>query len=87
MDSDILDMFFAFTGNTHLDGFKPARLLYLVIDDRLVLVDALVPSAREDHILETEREDRTKCDIILLSFTKRAFKGLLMAASLLLHPV
>ena len=37
---------------THLDGFKPARLLDLVVDDRLVLVKPLVSGPREDDVLE-----------------------------------
>lgn len=39
------------SGETHFYRFKPARLLHLVIDDRLVLVDAFVSSSREDHVL------------------------------------
>lgn len=36
---------------THFYCLEPARLLHLVVDDRLVLVDALVASSGEDHIL------------------------------------
>lgn len=32
--------------------FKPARLLHLVVDDRLVLADTFVSSSREDHVLD-----------------------------------
>lgn len=39
------------SGETHFYRFKPARLLHLVVDDRLVLVDALISSSREDHVL------------------------------------
>lgn len=43
---------------THLNCFKPARLLDLVVDDGLVLEDPLVPGAGEDHILEREKKPR-----------------------------
>lgn len=36
---------------THFYRLEPARLLHLVVDDRLVLVDALVARSGEDHIL------------------------------------
>lgn len=36
---------------THFYCLEPARLLHLVVDDRLVLVDALVAGSGEDHIL------------------------------------
>lgn len=36
---------------THFYCLEPARLLHLVVDDRLVLVDAIVASSGEDHIL------------------------------------
>lgn len=39
-------------GGTYFYCLEPARLLDLVVDDRLVLVDALVSGTREDHVLE-----------------------------------
>jgi len=42
--------------NIHLYGFKPAGLLHLVVDDRLVLIDPLISSSGEDHILDGEKE-------------------------------
>lgn len=45
-------------GGTYFYGLKPARLLDLVVDDRLVLVNALVSGAGEDHILEAEEGGR-----------------------------
>lgn len=44
-------------GEAHLDGFKPAWLLDLVVDNRLVLHDPVVPSAREDHVLQEGRRE------------------------------
>lgn len=41
---------------SHLYGFEPPGLLHLVVDDRLILVDALVSGSREDHILDKEEE-------------------------------
>lgn len=43
--------------HTNLYCFKPAWLLYLVIDDRLVLIDPLISSSGEDHILDREDGD------------------------------
>ena len=45
---------------TNLDGFKPAWLFYLVVDDRLVLQDALVSSTREHHVLKERERERWK---------------------------
>lgn len=42
------------SGKTHFYCFKPAWLLHLVVDDRLILIDALVSGSREDHILDKE---------------------------------
>lgn len=42
---------------TYLYCFKPAWLLYLVIDDRLVLTDPLISSSRKDHILDKHKEN------------------------------
>lgn len=44
-------------GETHLYRFKPPRLLYLVVDDRLVLINAFVSSPRENHVLHTRKEN------------------------------
>lgn len=41
---------------THLNCFKPAWLLHLVVDDRLVLIDAVVSGSGEDHALDEEEE-------------------------------
>lgn len=41
----------------HLYCFKPAWLLHLVVDDRLVLIDPVISSSREDHILDTRKEN------------------------------
>lgn len=45
---------------THFYCFKPAWLLHLVIDDRLVLIDAIISSSREDHILDKEMKKTHK---------------------------
>lgn len=63
---------------TNLYCFKPAWLLYLVVDDRLVLIDALISSSREDHILDEEKEThrssyRTKPLVIWLYWHSRRF--------------
>lgn len=42
---------------THLYGFKPAGLLHLVVDDGLVLNDAIISGSGEDHILESDKEE------------------------------
>lgn len=51
---------------THLYCFKPAWLLHLVVDDRLVLIDPLISSSREDNILNIKKENTQivikKCD-------------------------
>lgn len=44
-------------GGTYFYCLEPTRLLDLVVDDWLVLVDALVSSAGEDHVLEAEERD------------------------------
>lgn len=45
-------------GGTYFYCLEPARLLDLVVDDRLVLVNALVSGAGEDHVLEAEEGGR-----------------------------
>lgn len=45
---------------THFYCFKPAWLLHLVIDDRLVLIDAIVSSSGEDHVLDKEMKKTHK---------------------------
>lgn len=37
---------------TNLYRFKPAGLLYLVVDNRLVLIDPFISSSGKDHILD-----------------------------------
>lgn len=44
-------------GGTYFYCLEPTWLLDLVIDDWLVLVDALVSSTGEDHILEAEERE------------------------------
>lgn len=44
---------------TYFYCLEPARLFDLVVDDRLVLVDALISGAGENHVLE-ERERKRK---------------------------
>lgn len=45
---------------THFYCFKPAWLLHLVVDDRLILIDALISGSREDHILNKEMKKTQK---------------------------
>lgn len=51
---------------SHLHRLVPARLLHLVVDDRLVLGNAIVAGTREDRLLlqggggDREREKRQK---------------------------
>lgn len=51
---------------SHLHRLVPARLLHLVVDDRLVLGDAIVAGTREDRLLlqggggGSERENEQK---------------------------
>lgn len=44
---------------TYFYCLEPSRLFDLVVDDRLVLVDALISGAGENHVLE-EREKKTQ---------------------------
>lgn len=41
----------------YLYCLKPAWLLHLVVDDRLVLSDPTFSSSREDHILYKEKDN------------------------------
>lgn len=58
--------------DTHLYCFKPAWLLYLVIDDRFVLIDAFISSSGEDHILDRGRwnklSDNTAGYLVVLAY-------------------